>query len=63
MIDKKQAALKDGNRKLYNKLKRDITRSLTNSKQNYSKKIQQQLVNTPAKAWTDIKKISGLPTS
>jgi len=63
MIYQKQVAHKDGNCKLYNKPKCDITRFITNNKLKYSKKIQLQLVNQPAKAWIDIKKISGLPQS
>ena len=63
MLEQKQAAHDDGNRKLYNELKRDISKSITIAKRDYSAKIQQQLAKEPAKAWTDIKKISGLPSN
>ena len=33
------------------------------AKENYSLKIQRKIVKEPAKAWTDIKNISGLPTN
>ena len=33
------------------------------SKMKYSNNIQQHLANDPAKAWTDIKKLSGLPAT
>ena len=63
MIDHKQDAHKSGNRKLYNKLKRNIKNAMKLAKENYSHKIQRKLAKEPAKAWTDIKKISGLPTN
>ena len=63
MLEQKQLAHDNGNRKLYNKLKRDISKAITVAKKDYSTKIQQQLAREPAKAWTDIKKISGLPSN
>ena len=61
LIDQKQDAHETGNKKLYHKLKRLITREMKKSKKDYSLKIQQHLAKEPAKAWTDIKKLSGLP--
>ena len=63
MIEQKQEAHKNGNRKLYHKMKRLISTEMKKSKKSYSLKIQQHLANEPAKAWTDIKKLSGLPTN
>ena len=63
MIDQKQHAHQSGNKKLYHKLKRSITKAIKKSKQEYSNKIQQHLIQEPARAWNDIKKISGLPTN
>ena len=42
MLEQKQAAHDDGSRKLYNKLKCDISKSITIAKKDYSAKIQQQ---------------------
>ena len=63
MIEAKQTAHQNGNRKLYHKLKNKITKEMKKSKMKYSNKIQQHLANDPAKAWTDIKKLSGLPAT
>ena len=63
MIDQKQDAHKDGNKKLYHKLKNNITKEIKKSKQKYCGKIQKHLINEPARAWKDIKKLSGLPTA
>ena len=63
MIEAKQTAHQDGNRKLYHKLKNKITKEMKKSKMKYSNNIKQHLANDPAKAWTDIKKLSGLPAT
>ena len=63
MIDAKHKAHLAGNKKLYHKLKRQISKENKKSREHYSKKIQQHLANDPANAWNDIKKISGLPTN
>jgi len=63
MIDEKQDAHADGNRKLYHKLKNKIPKEIKKSKQNYSQKIQQHLAKEPANAWRDIKKLSRLQSN
>ena len=63
LIDQKQDAHQSGNKKLYHKLKKLVTKEITKSKVEYSKRIQQHLINEPARAWKDIKKLNGLPTS
>ena len=63
LIKQKQEAHQSGNRKLYHKLKKLVSKEITKSKVEYSKRIQQHLFNEPARAWKDIKKLNGLPTS
>ena len=58
LIDQKHYAHQIGN-KNYHKLKRNVSTTIKKSKQEYSAKIQQHLVNEPARAWNDIKKLSG----
>ena len=47
-------------KKLYHKLKRNVSKAIKKSKEESSTKIQQHLINEPARAWYDIKKLSGL---
>ena len=63
LIDQKHYAHQTGNKKLYHKLKRNVSKAIRKSKQEYSAKIQQHLINEPARAWNDIKKLSGLPAN
>ena len=63
LIDQKQDAHQKGKRKLYHKLKKLVSKEIKKSKEEYSKNIQQHLIKEPARAWKDIKKLNGLPTS
>ena len=63
LIDQKQDAHQKGNKKLYHKLKKLVSKEIKKSKEEYSKNIQQHLIKEPARAWKDIKKLNGLPTS
>ena len=46
---------------MYHKLVKLVTKEITKSKVESTKRIQQHLINAPA--WKDIKKQNGLPTS
>ena len=61
LIDEKQQAHVDGNKKLYHKLKKKLTRGMKKSRAKYTHKIQEHLADDPANAWNDIKKLTGLP--
>jgi len=63
MINEKQDARADENRKLYHKLKNKISKEIKKLKQNYSQKIQQHLAKEPVNVWCDIKKLSGLQSN
>ena len=61
MIDAKHIAHRSGNKKFFNKLKKQIAKAIKESRAIYSSKIQERLATDPADAWSDIKKLSGLP--
>ena len=61
LLDQKQDAFASGNKKLFHKLKRNIRKAIQTARKDYTRKIQQHLIDEPAKAWSQIKKISGLP--
>ena len=61
-IDAKQQAHEDGNRKLYNKVKKKLSKGIKKSRAKYTHKIQEHLGEDPANAWNDIKK-SNKPTN
>ena len=60
LIGLKQDAHMRGDKKLYHTLKHQITRDMHRQRKEYIKNVQQHLVKEPAKAWHEIKKISGL---
>ena len=62
LVKLKHQAAKANDRKLYHKLKRDIGKAIKHSRRHYTKRIQEQMANQPARAWNDIKKICGLTT-
>lgn len=61
LIQDKMKAFKAGNSKLVNKLKNKIKQEIHKSRKAYVEKLQKRMAEDPSKAWTDIKKISGLP--
>ena len=62
LIEQKQTAHHTGNKKLYHKLKKVITKRIAKSRVEYARRTQQRLISEPAQAWKDIKKLSGLPS-
>ena len=60
-IDVKHQAHEDGNKKLYNKIKKKLSKAMKKSRAKYTHKIQEHLADDPANAWNDIKKLTGLP--
>jgi hypothetical protein len=60
LVDEKTRAFQSGDRNAYQKLKRQVHRDIYHSKKKYTKNIQEKLANEPARAWTDIHKLSGM---
>ena len=58
LIDAKQQAHEDGNKKLYNKIKKKLSKAMKKSRAKYTHKIQEHLADDPANAWNDIKKLT-----
>ena len=58
LIDAKQQAHEDGNKKLYNKFKKKLSKGIKKSRAKYTHKIQEHLADDPANAWNDIKKLT-----
>ena len=62
LVSQKHQAKLNGNTKLKHKMKKEINREMIKAKKKYTTKIQTNLAKDPAKAWTDVKKLSGLTT-
>mgnify|MGYP001801626361 CR=1 FL=1 len=62
LLDQKQYAFASVNKKLFHKLKRNIRKAtIQTARKDYTRKIQQHLIDEPPKAWPQIKIISWLP--
>ena len=49
------------NRKRINLLKNRISREMYRSKRNYIQHVQENMAKNPRNAWTDLKKLGGIP--